>query len=92
MRYLWDDADYLWLSQSVPDEDRFLSCNLNISWPDAGRTRCRVAACRTSAEILAALSEIFDHMIIDTRVVTSRSRVEDDRFGGWLSYSDFDRA
>ena len=34
IRYLWDDADYLWLTQRVPDEDRFLSCNLNISWPD----------------------------------------------------------
>ena len=31
-------------------------------------------------------------MIITTRVVTSRSRVEDDRFAGWLSYSNFDRA
>ena len=34
IRYLWDDADFLWLTQRVPDEDRFLSCNLNISWPD----------------------------------------------------------
>ena len=40
VRYLWDEADYLWLTQRVPDEDRFLSCNLNMSWPDlqAGRS------------------------------------------------------
>ena len=34
VRYLWDDAEYLWLTQRAPDQDRFLSCNLNISWPD----------------------------------------------------------
>src|SRR5207247_37572 len=33
VRYLWDDASYLWLSQGVPEDQRFLSCSLNISWP-----------------------------------------------------------
>ena len=41
VRYLWDDASYLWLGQSVPEEERFLSCSLNISWPDAGRLDAR---------------------------------------------------
>ena len=45
-----------------------------------------------SAAISGTLQEIFDHLIITTRVVASRSRVQDDRFVGWLSYSNFDRA
>ena len=38
------------------------------------------------------MQDAFDQMIINTRVVTSRSRIEDDQFGGWLAYSNFDRA
>ena len=34
VRYLWDDASYLWLGQGVPEHERFLSCSLNINWPD----------------------------------------------------------
>jgi len=91
VRYLWDEADYLWLTQRVPDEDRFLSCNLNMSWPDvAGADRDTVPA--DHAATIAALNEIFDRMIITTHVQTSRSRTQDDRFAGWLAYSNFDRA
>ena len=34
VRYIWDEADYLWLTQRVPDEEWFLSCSLNLMWPD----------------------------------------------------------
>jgi DnaJ-like protein len=91
VRYLWDDASYLWLGQAVPDEQRFLSCSLNFSWPDALRTD-RLGPIPDRAAILAALGEIFDTMIISTRVVNSRSRIADDQFSGWLSYSSFDRS
>ena len=91
IRYLWDDAEYLWLTQRAPDENRFLSCNLNISWPDQGAAGDTVVT-RDQAAILSTLHDVFDHMIITTRVVTSRSREDTDRFAGWLSYSNFDRA
>jgi DnaJ domain len=91
VRYLWDDAEYLWLTQRAPDQDRFLSCNLNISWPDQGATE-QAETIRDKASILSTLHEVFDHMIISTRVVSSRSREDTDRFAGWLSYSNFDRA
>ncbi len=91
VRYLWDDASYLWLGQGVPDDQRFLSCSLNLSWPDAARLD-RDLPIADGARILSALSEIFDSMILSTRVVSSRSRIEDDRFSGWLSYSSFDRS
>ena len=91
VRYLWDDASYLWLGQAVPEDQRFLSCSLNLSWPDAARPD-RDRPITDTARILAALGEIFDSMILTTRVISSRSRVEDERFSGWLSYSGFDRS
>jgi DnaJ domain len=91
VRYLWDDADYLWLTQRVPDEERFLSCSLNLSWPDQ-TSLAGAGPISDHAATITILQEIFDHMIITSRAVSSRARVEDDRFGGWLSYSSFDRA
>lgn len=91
VRYLWDDASYLWLGQSVPEQERFLSCSLNINWPDAARMEPG-ATIPDHEQTLAALAEIFDATIIGTRVINSRSHVEDDRFAGWLSYSSFDRS
>ena len=91
VRYLWDDAEYLWLTQRAPDEDRFLSCNLNIIWPDPGAAE-HPETIRERASILSTLHDVFDHMIINTRAVTSRSREDEDRFAGWLAYSNFDRA
>jgi hypothetical protein len=91
MRYLWDDVDYLWLQQRAPDEDRFLSCNLNVLWPDPAGAE-RAPSSGDASSIVRLLTEIFDQMIITSRVVTSRSRAQEDRFAGWLSYSSFDRA
>jgi hypothetical protein len=91
VRYLWDDAEYLWLTQRAPDEERFLSCNLNLSWPDEGVTE-RTQSIRDQAAIMPNLHDIFDRMIITTQVITSRSRYDEGRFAAWLSYSNFDRA
>jgi hypothetical protein len=91
VRYLWDDVSYLWLGQGVPEEQRFLSCSLNLTWPDPERSD-RDAVISERAAINAALGEVFDEMIITTRVINSRSRLEDDRFAGWLSYPTFDRS
>jgi hypothetical protein len=90
IRYLWDEADYLWLGQRVPDQERFLSCSLNLIWPDPAAGSLDGAADRSSVTV--ALRDIFDQMIITTRVVNSRARAEDHRFAGWLSYSNFDRS
>jgi hypothetical protein len=91
VRYLWDDAEYLWITQQAPDADRFLSCNLNITWPDRPDGDSNPSTDPSSA-IATTLQEIFDHLIITSRVVASRSRIQEDRFAGWLSYSNFDRA
>jgi hypothetical protein len=91
VRYLWDDAAYLWLTQRRSDEERFLSCSLNLSWPDQGASIDDLKESDVAA-ILADLGEVFDHMVVSTRVVTSRQRADDDQFAGWLSYSSFDRS
>jgi len=91
VRYLWDEADYLWLTQRVPDEERFLSCNLSLLWPDPTWNERDGTSLDRSA-IIAVLREIFDHLIISTRAVSSRSRVDDDRFAGLINYSSFDRS
>ena len=91
VRYLWDNAAYLWLTQKQSDEERFLSCSLNLSWPDQGQVATASAA-KEAARIVPALNEIFDHMVVSTRVITSRTHSGDDGFAGWLSYSSFDRS
>jgi hypothetical protein len=91
VRFLWDEADYLWITERAPDEERFLSCSLNFCWPDPSIAGQQAAPIDPSS-VIATLQDVFDQMIIATRVVSSRSRVADDRFEGWLSYSNFDRA
>jgi len=90
VRYLWDEAAYLWLTQKQPDEERFLSCSLNLSWPDQGQDVA--IEDKQAASIVAQIVEIFDHMIVSTRVITSRAHAGDHDFSGWLSYSSFDRS
>ena len=75
----------------MPEEERFLSCSLNINWPDTARLQPG-AVIPEQADILAALGEIFDATIIGTRVINSRSHIDDGRFAGWLTYSGFDRS
>jgi hypothetical protein len=91
VRYLWDDAAYLWLVQKQPDEERFLSCSLNLTWPDQG-ARVAPDSEKESAAVVASLTEIFDHMVVSSRVITSRCHAGEQDFAGWLTYSSFDRS
>lgn len=91
VRYLWEDAAYLYLAQKQADEERFLSCSLNLTWPDQG-TSLDALREKDAAAIVAALTDIFDHMVVCTRVITSRSHADDREFAGWLTYSSFDRS
>ncbi|WP_165231539.1 J domain-containing protein [Aquisphaera insulae] len=91
VRYLWDDAAYLWLSQKQSDEERFLSCSLNLRWPDEG-TSVHSLAEGEADEILAALRGVFATMAASADVVTSHANEEDDEFAGWLTYRNFERS
>ncbi len=91
VRYLWDEASYLWLDQKSSDDDRFLSCSVNVAWPDRSSGPLSIDPDEEAA-ILAAVGEVFDHLVLATRAVSSRSFVGEDGFSGWLTYSGFDRA
>ncbi len=91
VRYLWDQAAYLWLDQKSSDDDRFLSCSLNVAWPDPAAGRIDVPEAER-AEILAALDDPFDKLATATRAANSQHHVQDDAFTGWLAYPSFDKA
>ncbi|MDG3006487.1 J domain-containing protein [Paludisphaera mucosa] len=94
VRYLWDQASYLWLNQKSSEDDRFLSCSVNVSWPDRGQGDGQgpgQTAAAEESEILASLSEVFDHLVLETRAVSSRCHAGEDGFSGWLTYTNFDR-
>jgi hypothetical protein len=83
--------EYIWLHQDTPAEERFLSCSLNIAWPDP-----TVPAFQCSDEdarlILDALGAAFEAMREKMDAVSSGSKVEHHQFAGWLSYPDIRRA
>ncbi len=91
VRYLWDQAAYLWLDQKTSDDDRFLSCSLNVAWPDPAAGQLDIPA-DERAEILAALEAAFEKLATATRAVNSQRDVQDDSFTGWLAYPSFDKA
>jgi len=91
LRYLWDGAEYLWLGERVPDEERFLSCGLNLTWPDPQAEGSQIDQDQAE-KITATLVDMADRLILDTRVAASRVRAEGGRFAAWLSYSSFDRS
>jgi hypothetical protein len=80
------EVDHLWLLQDGNREDRFLSCCLNISWPDPDLARS-AETIADGAETLHKLTEVFQDIHIHTPVTNSKCKVEDDKFQGWLSYS-----
>ena len=75
------------LCSSSEENERTLSVCLVISWP-APHLVARAAEIKSASEILHALIELFEHLHGSTSVVASRSRIEDGRFVGWLSYSN----
>lgn len=89
VRYLWDDVDFLGLTQKASEADRFLSCSLSLTWPDP-ELGDKVHVETETDSILRALSEVFDQVVVATRAASSRSHTDDGRFTGWLSYNTFD--
>lgn len=73
------------LAESDAD-DSTLSVCMVISWPEAGLVDS-VAGYPGAAETLRALIELFDRLR-EQKTVAARSRIEDGRFVGWLSYPD----
>jgi hypothetical protein len=68
-------------------DDATLSVYMVLSWPEADLVD-RTAEFPGGAEILRGLIDLFDRLRADEAVVAGRSRIEDGRFVGWLSYPD----
>ncbi len=68
-------------------DDSTLSVYMVISWPEAGLVN-RVTEYPGAAETLRALIDLFERLREQKDLVGSRSRIEDGRFVGWLSYPD----
>jgi len=68
-------------------DDATLSVCMVISWPEAGLVD-RTAEFPDGAETLRTLIDLFQRLRTQKAVVAARSRIEDGRFVGWLSYPD----
>jgi DnaJ domain len=79
------EVDHIWLLQGDAHESRFVSCCLNITWPSSLVQRRDED--HDVGDFPREVGEVFDEMCLVTRVVSSRSQVEDGRFAGWLSYA-----
>jgi hypothetical protein len=80
------EVDHLWLLQDGSREDRFMSCCLNISWPEP-ELASRAETIAGGEETLRKLTEAFEEVHIRTPAINSRCKVEEHKFQGWLSYS-----
>jgi hypothetical protein len=69
------------------DDDATLSVCMVVSWPPHDLVE-DAAKFASSGEILRTLIDRFEWLRGQKSVVAARSRIEDGRFVGWLSYSD----
>jgi len=75
------------LSSSREADDPTLSVCMVISWPPHSLVD-RAAEFPSSGETLHTLIELFGRLRTNGAAVAARSRIEDGRFVGWLSYPD----
>ncbi len=85
------EDEYIQFHQAVPAQERFLSCSLNITWPDPALADFQCSD-QNALMILTALEAAFKAMRVRTDAVSSGSNVEQHQFSGWLSYPDIRRA
>lgn len=85
------EAEHIWLITDRSNEQRFLSCCLNISWPDPDFPH-PPSMIAESDTILASLRSTFEELRVHSQAIASRSSVEEGRFTGWVSYPSADRA
>lgn len=69
------------------ENEQTLSVCLVISWPTP-HLIARAAELSEAGEFLRTLIDLFKHLRGSASVVAGRSRIEDGRFVGWLSYPD----
>jgi hypothetical protein len=95
LRYV--DVELIWtrfekegsgrLLSTQEGDDATLSVCLVVSWPPHELVH-RAADFASAGEILRALIDLFENVRGQNSIVAARSRIEDGRFVGWLSFVD----
>jgi hypothetical protein len=85
------EAEPLWLMQGASREEQCLSYSINFKWPDPSNPSA-AAGLADVLPLLGRLTEVFEVMCLQTKVATSRIRVGERSFSGWLSYNSVERA
>ncbi len=76
---------------STREDKLFLSCNLNILWPDPALND-RGREIPDVETVLGQITEAFREVEALTRVASASFNVEENRFYGWLSYPSVNKA
>ena len=84
------ELDHIWIITDHSSDRRYLSCCLNLTWPD-GDTALDVDPDHAETT-LRSLNEVFDALRVQSRAVGSNAAVTDGRFAGWLSYATGEQA
>jgi hypothetical protein len=84
-------ADHVWLLADRLNDERMISCSLNLSWPDADLD-VHPDSIDGAEAILQALASVVESLAAQSRAQDYRSSVEDGQFEGWLSYPSVERA
>ena len=79
------ETDGATLGSPSEENEETLSVCVVISWP-APHLVARAAELNSAGEILRTLIDLFERLHSLAPVVAGRSRIEDGRFVGWLSY------
>ncbi|WP_406701043.1 J domain-containing protein [Singulisphaera sp. Ch08] len=85
------EPDPLSLFQDTTGDEHSLSCSLNFKWPDPSFAREPIESAEAE-QVLTQLVGVFEAMCSKTTVDTSRIRINDDSFTGWLGYSTAEKA
>ena len=72
-------------------EDRFLSCSLNVVWPNPALPGPPIHG-GGGREVLEVPGGCVRDDAIKSHAVSSGSKIEDQQFTGWLSYPDIQRS
>lgn len=88
------EAERVWLFQAAhaSQDDRSLSCCVNISWPDASLVNSGVDLPADPQRTLALLKAQVEAIAATTKPVSWHTTVDDGRFTGLLSYPTADPA
>jgi hypothetical protein len=85
IRYELDGPGRPW--SSLEDSEETLSVCLVVSWPTP-QLVARAVEFGSAGEILHMLIDLFEQLRGSVSAIAGRSRIEDGRFVGWLSYPD----